>query len=108
MEARDAHIKPGEEAQWCIFDPIISCIHGLNLSNAPEDPGAGNERRLQAHYLNRAIGQLTGDTENATAIQCPEAYFLEDGIYIPNEHTPLQWTQANLKMALHWLKITAL
>jgi hypothetical protein len=108
MEARDIHIKPGEEAQWCIFDPIISCIHGLNLLNDMEAPEAREERELQAHYLNRAIGQLTADTVNAKPFQCPEAYFLEDGIYIPNEHTPLQWTQANLKMALHWLMITAL
>jgi phosphorylase kinase alpha/beta subunit len=105
MKARDAHIKPGEEAQWCIFDPIISCIHGLNFSN---DQKAHKEGQLQAHYLNRAIGQLTADTVNTKAFQCPEAYFLENGEYVPNEHTPLQWTQANLKMALHWLKVTAL
>ena len=105
MESRDAHIKPGEEAQWCIFDPIISCIHGLGVL---KDQEVHEERLLQAHYLNRAIGQLTADTGGTMALQCPEAYFLEDGDYVPNEHTPLQWTQANLKMALHWLKITAL
>ena len=28
QEERDALAKPGEEAQWCIFDPIISVIAG--------------------------------------------------------------------------------
>lgn len=104
MASRDAHIRPGEEAQWCLFDPIISCIHGLRLS---ERPAESEEPIPQAHYLNRALGQLTAGKNGMAPLLCPEAYFLENGDYVPNEHTPLQWAQANLKMALHWMKITA-
>ena len=28
MERRDRHLKTGEEAQWCIFDPIMAAIYG--------------------------------------------------------------------------------
>ncbi|MBN1931380.1 MAG: hypothetical protein JW786_07195 [Desulfobacterales bacterium] len=104
MQLRDAHIRPGEEAQWCIFDPIISCIYGLR---ALEQPGQSEWRVLQAHYLNRALGQLTAGEGAMMPFLCPEAYFLQKGHYIPNEHTPLQWTQANLRMALYWLSVTA-
>ena len=103
MKKRDAHIRPGEEAQWCIFDPIISCIYGIRVL---EGQGGARERALQTHYLNRALGQLTDGKGGMKPLQCPEAYFLEAGRYIPNEHTPLQWTQANLKMALHLLRVT--
>jgi len=64
-------------------------------------------RRLQVHYLNRALKQLVPDPNGSGALLCPEAYFLEDGAYVPNDHIPLQWAQANLKLALHWLNITA-
>ncbi|MBN1931382.1 MAG: hypothetical protein JW786_07205 [Desulfobacterales bacterium] len=68
----------------------------------------GSEWRvLQSHYLNRALGQLTASEDAMRPLLCPEAYFLEKGHYVPNEHIPLQWTQANLRMALHWLRITA-
>ena len=103
IQSRDTHLKPGEEAQWCIFDPIISCIYGMRVL----ENGKNEDRRLQAHYLNRSLGQLTKETDKVTALQCPEAYFIEHGSYHPNDHVPLQWTQANLRMALHWLELTA-
>src|SRR5208337_1098529 len=28
MTARDALVRPGEEAQWCLFDPLLSTIFG--------------------------------------------------------------------------------
>ncbi|MBI5063020.1 MAG: phosphorylase kinase [Desulfatitalea sp.] len=101
---RDSHIRPGEEAQWCLFDPIIACIYGARWAKQPAPP---EELRLQSHYLNRALGQLTEEKGGIRPWQCPEAYFLEDGAYVPNDNTPLQWTQANLKMALHWIETTA-
>ena len=104
IQSRDRHLKTGEEAQWCIFDPIISCIYGMRVLEQQDNY---KERILQAHYLNRSLGQLTKKTKTVPALQCPEAYFLEHGSYVPNDHVPLQWTQANLRMALHWLKVTA-
>jgi phosphorylase kinase alpha/beta subunit len=83
-------VKPGEEAQWCVFDPILSAIYG-------ERYRAGRELEdlaKQTFYLNRSLGQITAD------FKCPEAYYLDRGRYVPNDYTPLLWTQANLWGAL--------
>ncbi|MFV0444768.1 MAG: glycoside hydrolase family 15 protein, partial [Planctomycetaceae bacterium] len=49
MSSRDALLKPGQEAQWCIFDPIVSVIYGRRYSQT-------SDRRwleLQKEYLQR-------------------------------------------------------
>ena|SRR5215469_12271165 len=48
--------------------------------------------------LNRSLKQLTED------MQCPELYFFRHGNWVPNPHTPLAWTQANLALALSLMK----
>ena len=87
IELRDELLQPGCEAQWCLFDPLLSVIYG--------------ERNLlaeQLEFLNRALAQLTVDGA------CAELYYLKHGTYVPNEHTPLAWTQANLAIAIHELE----
>lgn len=103
IDARDQLLQPGLEAQWCIFDPIISVIYGLRAmkSNDPDD------RRLQTLFLNRSLGQLTTEESRFGAYRCPESYYRENGEYVPNDITPLLWTQANLRLALHWAELTA-
>jgi phosphorylase kinase alpha/beta subunit len=104
---RDAHLRPGEEAQWCLFDPLLSVIHGRRAARQlkhQEVTHAEESRRLQVHHLNRALGQLTGGGEHGIELRCPEAYYLCEGRYVPNDHTPLLWTQANLWLALHELR----
>ncbi|MEA5414506.1 glycoside hydrolase family 15 protein [Synechococcus sp. BA-132 BA5] len=103
--------SPGNEAQWCIFDPILSCIYGMRYKSSKRDPA---DLKWQTYYLNRSLSQITANTslipmgesgeprENIAipAYRCPELYFLMAGHYIPNVSTPLLWTQANLLMAL--------
>ncbi|RLS37264.1 MAG: phosphorylase kinase, partial [Planctomycetota bacterium] len=36
--------------------------------------------------------------------RCPESYFCEKGQWIPNDITPLLWTQGNLWQALALLE----
>lgn len=96
MAARDRFLKEGEEAQWCIFDPVISAIYGERFRNT----WRREDLDQQIHYFNRALGQLTGEESGFGGFKCPEAYYLEDGRYVPNDHTPLLWTQANLWVAL--------
>ncbi|AFZ42480.1 hypothetical protein PCC7418_0243 [Halothece sp. PCC 7418] len=96
IEKRDAFLKPGEEAQWCIFDPIVSAIFGQQYQQTP----APYYLQQQTHYLNRALGQITGKNREFSAYQCPELYYRENGEYIPSDATPLLWTQANLVLAL--------
>jgi hypothetical protein len=96
QEIRDRLAKAGEEAQWCIFDPIVSIIAGRRYVSA----GAPADLERQTLYLNRALGQITGPDCRHGELRCPEAYYLERGRYVPNDNTPLLWTQANLWLAL--------
>jgi hypothetical protein len=85
LDIRDAHLQPNCEAQWCIFDPVLSIIYGQRfLANRAD--WASFEK--QVHYFNRSLAQVT------PAGTCPELYFLKHGSYIANVHTPLAWTQA--------------
>ncbi len=105
IEKRDALVRVGEEAQWCIFDPIISVIYGqryLEMKAAGEE--ANELLRLQTAYFNRALGQLTSRSIGVPELRAPEAYYIENGHYVPNDHTPLLWTQANLRLAMHQMQ----
>ena len=97
LEARDSLLKPGFEAQWCIFDPIISCIYGHRF----QESGATSDRDQQILYLQRSLAQLTSVDSRFGGWRCPESYFCERGSWVPNDITPLLWTQANLWQALH-------
>ena len=96
LQENNRELQEGEEAQWCIFDPIISAIFGVKYQKT------GREEYLQQQtiYLNRSLGQLTGKDCELGEFKCPELYYLQDGCYIPNDATPLLWTQANLRIAL--------
>jgi GH15 family glucan-1,4-alpha-glucosidase len=95
LDFRDAFLQPGCEAQWCIFDPLLSVIYGERFLAAPADKASFAR---QIHYFNRSLAQITPDG------RCPELYFLKQGRYVPNAHTPLAWTQANQALALHLVK----
>jgi phosphorylase kinase alpha/beta subunit len=98
--SRDALLRPGEEAQWCLFDPILSVIHGRRYqrSGRPED------LRKQAWHFNRSLAQLTADDPpRCRAMQCAELYYTERGRLQTSKSTPLLWTQANLWTALEVL-----
>jgi Glycosyl hydrolases family 15 len=91
----------GKEAQWSLFDPIISCIYGTQFHGNVRGEYLG----CQTEYLNRSLGQLTSETSrDALPFRCPELYYLEDGHYVPNDHVPLLWTQANLMLSLWFMK----
>jgi phosphorylase kinase alpha/beta subunit len=103
QDERDALASPGAEAQWCIFDPILSVIAGRRYLRT-KDPA---DLTRQTHHLNRSLGQLTGPDCPQGEMLCPEAYYLEREHYIPNDHVPLLWTQANLWLALLTMKESA-
>lgn len=99
---RDALVELGEEAQWCVFDPILSVIHGRRYASTGDD-GA---RRLQVQHFNRSLAQLTGPDSGFPELRCPELYYRRRGQYVPNDATPLLWTQANLLLAFETMKAT--
>lgn len=85
------------EAQWTLFDPLLSSYYGKRflLTNSTTD------REKQLLYLDRSLSQLTATTEGP---RLPEAYYLTHASgknrWLPNPHTPLLWSQANLLRAL--------
>lgn len=93
-EYRDLLLEPGCEAQWALFDPVISIIFAERYLKSKRQ----EDLAQQSFYFNRSLRQLTPDS------QCPELYFLRRGKYVPNEHTPLTWTQANQALALHYME----
>jgi phosphorylase kinase alpha/beta subunit len=88
---RDALLEPGCEAQWNLFDPIISIIYARRYAESRQ----ASDLERQTYYFNRSLSQNTPDG------QCPELYFLKNGKFVINDHTPLAWTQANQALALH-------
>ena len=112
LDEHNRAVKRGEEAQWCIFDPIISAIYGEWFRESKD----AEHLRLQTLHLNRALGQITGEGNVVDAGQgnnepvvvpayrCPELYYLQHDEYVPNVSTPLLWTQANLCIALELME----
>ena len=94
MSARDALVKEGEEALWCVFDSVLSAIFARRYAERRET----DDRALQDFYFSRCLGQITAD------FKCPEAYYLERSHWVPNDHAPLLWAQANLWTAVKELK----
>ncbi|KAJ3190421.1 hypothetical protein HDU85_000717 [Gaertneriomyces sp. JEL0708] len=105
MDARDQFLKTGQEAQWCIFDSIVSCIFGEWYLQAKKEGRPQSEldalRKQQVLFFNRAVGQITGEDCHFGAFWCPESYYIEQGKYVSNDVCPLLWTQANLINAMH-------
>lgn len=96
IQRRNSLARPGREAQWCIFDPLVSVIHGQRYLQT----GSAADLQLQTGYLNRSLKHLTAAGSPFGALRCPESYYCEQGQYVPNDITPLLWTQSNLSLAL--------
>jgi GH15 family glucan-1,4-alpha-glucosidase len=95
LQFRDSFLQPNCEAQWCIFDALLSIIYGERYLSSPSDE---TSYQKQVHYFNRSLQQVTPQG------LCPELYFLKQGRYVANAHTPLAWTQANQALALYLLE----
>ncbi len=101
-------VQRGEEAQWCIFDSVLSALYGQRFQNTRDL----HDLERQTHHFNRALGQITGYEQRVISHQgheeivveippcrCPELYYLQGDRYSPNVSTPLLWAQANLCIA---------
>jgi phosphorylase kinase alpha/beta subunit len=99
-------LRNGGEAQWCLFDPILSIIHADRALTARTAWGRWwNTRRHQRH-LERALEQLARASESWQTLRCPELFYRKDGGWVPNDIQGLNWTAANLRLALqHALRL---
>lgn len=96
IEPRDSMLKPGQEAQWCIFDSIVSVIYGIRYSIGKNII----DLKQQILYFNRCLSLITSNGK------CPELYYIEDSNidqYVANDHVPLAWAQANTGVALKYM-----
>mmetsp|Transcript_68824 Transcript_68824/g.165208 ORF Transcript_68824/g.165208 Transcript_68824/m.165208 type:complete len:468 (+) Transcript_68824:69-1472(+) len=95
LKARDALLKPGEEAQWNLFDPVVSCYYGrlFQKTKAPED------LKCQQLFLARCLSAITGNDCEFGPWHACEAYYICKDKWVPNDDTPLVWTQAMLLLA---------
>lgn len=92
----------GKEAQWTLFDPLLSVYWGKQYIENKDLEA----RAKQLHHLNRSLAQLT---IKDGSLRMPEAYYYDyegpdktgKNVRIPNDHTPLLWSQANLLLALN-------
>ncbi|MDP3009910.1 MAG: hypothetical protein Q8N30_12685 [Methylococcales bacterium] len=100
MSSRDSLLQIGQEAQWCIFNPIISVIYGKKYQKTHKKEFL----ELQTKYFNRSLAQLTPENSLFGGFKCPELYYLENGNYVPNDATPLLWTQAHLWIAFKFME----
>lgn len=98
MSIRDALLNEGEEAQWCLFDPILSLHYGEQYKKT----GKAQDLADQTRHFNRSLCQLTDGPDNT--LWLPELYYLEQGKYVANDIVPLLWAQAYLKVALQEMK----
>jgi phosphorylase kinase alpha/beta subunit len=96
LTGRDAFFVEGGEAQWCLFDPVVSIYYGREYQRTAEEAFLVK----QTEYLNRSLRQITGADDRYGAFQCPELYYREGGRLQTSKSTPLLWTQANLWVAL--------
>ena len=100
MSARDSMLTADCEAQWCIFDPILSIIYGKKYLTS----GKTSHLEEQIFYFHRTLGQITTEDSPMGGFRCPESYYKSHGVYIPNDITPLYWTQSHLWQAIVWMK----
>jgi len=100
-------VVPGEEAQWCIFDPILSAIYGrwYQESHDLEDLS------MQQFHFCRSLAHITVPSFPFGQWLCPANYYLCDGSWVANDMCPMLWTQMNLQLSFchmdHSLKMSS-
>jgi len=83
-----------DEAQRCLFDPIASAYYGRRY----RETSSVADREGQVSHFNRSLAQITDDW------RCTDLSHLRQSEYVANPHVPLQWTQANLTVAIEGLR----
>lgn len=89
------------EAQWSLFDPILAVYWARRYAKTKKS----EHRDKSFDYIDRHLSQLVLQPDGTW--QWPEAYYhafvrhdRQKFQLMPNDHTPLLWTQANSLRAL--------
>ncbi|MEP6495843.1 MAG: glycoside hydrolase family 15 protein [bacterium] len=104
IASRNALLGPGDhEAEWCLFDPIISIWHARRYLQS----GRAADLAGQTEHLNRALRQITdANPPRCQAYQCAELYYQEGGRTQTSKSVPLLWSQANVWTALEYMRMS--
>lgn len=90
------------EAQWTMFDPILSTYWGKRYAES----GAEEHREKQLHYLDRSLAHLQPQANGKLAM--PESKYLDgENRWVANDHSPLLWAHANLLTAVRTFEETS-
>ncbi|CAE7780195.1 Lrguk, partial [Symbiodinium necroappetens] len=69
LKERDRLLKEGEEAQWCLFDPMVSAFYGRMYQKTKD----AKYLTLQQLFLARSLAAITGDSCPYGPWHCAEA-----------------------------------
>ena len=93
------------EAQWTMFDPILSAYWGKRYAESGDEAHRGK----QLFYLDRSLNHLRPQADGRLVM--PESYFYHfvdgENRWIANDHSPLLWAHANLLTAVRIFEETS-
>jgi len=99
---RNKLAKPGEEAQWTIFDSVMSTIYG----NLFKESGTFEDLQAQQRHFLRSVAQVTGPDAPTGPWVFPECYYLCDGAWTANDAIGSVWAVSNFLPALQCIEQT--
>ena len=97
MALRNRYLTPGNEAQWTLIDPLMAIYYARQYQKQAKPEDARQAKRFIARSLKSIV---THEKEGVIVWRIPELFFLEDGMWVPNDHLGLLWGQANLLQGL--------
>lgn len=102
MAQRDQYLYPGGEAQWTFIDPMVAAYYSRRYQKTGNSEDAQKAQTFMARSLSCIITHQKDGGERVWRL--PELFFIEKGIWVPNDHLGLLWGQANLLYGLQVYK----
>lgn len=100
---------PNQEAEWTLFDPIMSEIYGQRYLSA----GLKRDQKLQQSHFVRSLQWLCEMPQSPGQLKMPEMFVQQTSsvtgkvVHMFNDNGPLLWSAMNLLRALRMMHITA-
>ncbi len=100
LEARNAPAEGGDGGKWCIFDSILSVAYGYAVMLQIARRAARISLPASGFFLDRALQQYPRRRTPGSASRLLQVRTtVKRGSGVPNDITPLLWTQADLRLA---------
>lgn len=99
IQLRHQFVQPGEEAQWCLFDPVLSTIYGELF----KEYRSNDDLKKQQYHFCRSLGHVTGPECPQGEWHFPECYVLSENAWVPNDTCGSLWVKANVNVAFKYM-----